>query len=191
MSRCGCGRAILESDVEPAIVALQVAVKSSRPSRYILEHSAEGRQSAKWSSRECSEGSRRNDTHMEDVCRKRDLAEEEPSARRTRIDEAGDAVPGSQDSITRGLQNLQLTDAPAAQPARTVRARRRSPISRRPTQQRHDTHELTFDRAHCFADPEAFVRSTDNGLMMHMGQNHGGQPSMQEKCRATSTQGSL
>ena len=39
------------------------------------------------------------------------------SARRTSINEAGDAVPGSQDSITRGVQNLQLADVPAAQPA--------------------------------------------------------------------------
>ena len=40
------------------------------------------------------------------------------SARRTSINEAGDAVPGSQDSITRGVQNLQLADVPAAQPVR-------------------------------------------------------------------------
>ena len=38
---------------------------------------------------------------------------EERSARRTRINEAGDAVPGSQDSITRIVQNLQLADTPA------------------------------------------------------------------------------
>ena len=46
----------------------------------------------------------------------RDLAEEEHSARRTRTNEAGDAVPGSQDSITRGVQNLLLGDILAVQP---------------------------------------------------------------------------
>ena len=40
----------------------------------------------------------------------RDHAEEEPSARRTSIDEASNAVPGSQDSITRRVQNLQLKE---------------------------------------------------------------------------------
>ena len=54
----------------------------------------------------------------------RDSAQEEPSPRRTRINEAGDAVPGCQDSITRGVQNLQLADVPvpAAQPVHAVRA---------------------------------------------------------------------
>ena len=40
----------------------------------------------------------------------RDSAQEEPCPWRTRSDEAGDAVLGSQDSITRGVQNLQLGD---------------------------------------------------------------------------------
>ena len=44
----------------------------------------------------------------------RDLVEE-LCARRTRINEAGDAAPGSQDSITRGPRNLQLTDTLATQ----------------------------------------------------------------------------
>ena len=38
----------------------------------------------------------------------RDNAEEEPCPHRTRINEAGDAVPGSQHSTTRGTQNLQF-----------------------------------------------------------------------------------
>ena len=40
----------------------------------------------------------------------------EPSAHRTRINEAGDKDPGSQDSITRGVQNVQRGDVPPAQP---------------------------------------------------------------------------
>ena len=46
----------------------------------------------------------------------RDHAEEEPSARRTCIDEAAGAAPGSQDSSTRGVRNLQLEDVPTVQP---------------------------------------------------------------------------
>ena len=38
----------------------------------------------------------------------------EPHARRTRMNEAGDAVAASQGSITRGLRNLQLMDGPFA-----------------------------------------------------------------------------
>ena len=42
MSGCGCGRAILKSYGEPAIVALQEAVKNSRQSDTILENSPKG-----------------------------------------------------------------------------------------------------------------------------------------------------
>ena len=54
MSGCGCGPAILKSDDERATVALQ---------------EAEQRQSVTWHSRERSERSRWNATHVEDVCR--------------------------------------------------------------------------------------------------------------------------
>ena len=46
----------------------------------------------------------------------------EPCARRMRINEAVDAVLGSQDSVTRGVQNLQLGDIPTAQPISVVGA---------------------------------------------------------------------
>ena len=46
----------------------------------------------------------------------------QPFARRTLINETGDAVPGRQDSITRGIHKLQLADIPAAQPDHAVRA---------------------------------------------------------------------
>ena len=49
MNACGCGRAILKSDGEPSIVALQEAVKNV--SDTILENS--------------SKGGRRNDTNLE------------------------------------------------------------------------------------------------------------------------------
>ena len=65
----------------------------------------------------------------------RDSAQEEPCPRRTHVDEAGAGVPGSQDSITRGAQNLQLADVPPGQRAHTVRAPPSMPNSRRPTQQ--------------------------------------------------------
>ena len=52
----------------------------------------------------------------------RDSAQEEPCPRRTRIDEAGDAVPEIQHSITRRGQNLQLAGIPAEQPVQTDRS---------------------------------------------------------------------
>ena len=42
MKACGCGRAILKSDGEPSIVALQEAVKSVSMSDTILENSPKG-----------------------------------------------------------------------------------------------------------------------------------------------------
>ena len=67
MSGCGGGRATLKSYGETAIVALQGAVKKSRQSDTILENSPKGDNQSKWSSRERSKGSSRNDTHVEDV----------------------------------------------------------------------------------------------------------------------------
>ena len=63
-----------------------------------------------------------------------------PHARRTRIHEAGDAVAGSQNSITRAVRNLHLVDAQTAQSAAAV-ATPSSPMAvrramtRRPGQQ--------------------------------------------------------
>ena len=53
MNACGCVRAILKSDGEPSIVALQEAVKNVRLSDTILENSPKG--------------GRRNDTNVEGV----------------------------------------------------------------------------------------------------------------------------
>ena len=64
-SGCGCGRTILKSDCEPAMVALQEAVKIARQSDTILENSPKRRQPTKRSSGDCSEGSTRNDTNVE------------------------------------------------------------------------------------------------------------------------------
>ena len=45
-------------------------------------------------------------------------AAEQRIASLRRINEGGDSVPGSQDSVTRGVQNVQNSDAPAIQTAR-------------------------------------------------------------------------
>ena len=68
--------------------------------------------------------------------RQRPAAQEEPCPRRTRIDETGDPVPGSHDSITRGIRILQLANVPAAEPDRADRALPTMPNSRRHTQKR-------------------------------------------------------
>ena len=110
----------------------------------------------------------------------RDSAQEETCPRRSRINESGDATPGSQESITRGVQNLQLADVPAAQPVHAVRAPPTMPNSRRPTQQR-PRHERAYLRcAQCGADPHTFSGGSDNRLMIHMGRKHGGQSRIQE-----------
>ena len=69
MSGCGCGRAIPKSVGEPAIVALQEAVKNSRQRDTFLENAPKGDSQSKWSSRQRCEGGRRNGTHVEDVFR--------------------------------------------------------------------------------------------------------------------------
>ena len=58
--------------------------------------------------------------------------QEESCPRRTRIQEPSDAVPGSQDSITRGIRHLQLVDVPAAQPDHADRPLLTMPDPRRP-----------------------------------------------------------
>ena len=80
------------------------------------------------------------------------------SARRTGINEAGDAVPGSQDSITRGVQNLQLADVPAAQPVRS-----QSPAIKEPTEQRPRHQRAFLQCAQCGADPLAYTGNSDSG----------------------------
>ena len=86
----------------------------------------------------------------------RDNAQEEPCPRRTRVDEAGEAVPESRDSITRGSQGLQLGDIPAVQADQVNRAPR-------PTQQRSRHQRAFLLCAQCGADPQAHVGNTDNG----------------------------
>ena len=87
----------------------------------------------------------------------RDSAEEEPCSRRTRIGEAGDAVPGSQDSITRGIRNLQIADIPAAQPDGVDRPSVTMTNPRRPTQQRPRRQRAYLRCAQCGADPHAHI----------------------------------
>ena len=70
MSGYGCGRAILKSDGEPAIVALQ-EVKNARQGDTILENSPKRDTQPYGAADNASEGSRRNDTHVEGVCREK------------------------------------------------------------------------------------------------------------------------
>ena len=67
---------------------------------------------------------------------KRDLSERKPSARRTRFDEAGDAVPGSQAAIDRKSSSCPTARSEPCRPC---------PTPRDPLNNDHDTIELTFD----------------------------------------------
>ena len=69
---------------------------------------------------------------------------EERCARRTRINETGDAAPGSQISITRGAQNLQRSGTVATLTTRTTPAPRRCPILEDPLNRGHDKHGIIF-----------------------------------------------
>ena len=102
----------------------------------------------------------------------RDSAQDEPCPRRTHINEAGDAAPGSHDSVTQGIRNLQLADIPAAQPDHADR----------PSEtQQQPRHLRAFLRcAERGAGPHAIFGGSDNGLMVHMGQKRGGQSLIQE-----------
>ena len=81
----------------------------------------------------------------------------EPHARQTRMNEAGDAVPGSQDSITRGVPSMQLVDTQVAQP---VPPSVTSPSSmRRPGQQ---SRRLFLQCARCGTHPQAYVGNSDH-----------------------------
>ena len=114
------------------------------------------------------------------AAQERDRVAEERNARQRRINEAGDSVPGSQESITRGVQNLQLTGTPATQTAPPAPAPPPMPNSRRPTQTRAREQQEYFRCAECGSDPEAFKGASDHNFMLRMVQKHGGQHS--RKC---------
>ena len=67
MSGCGCGRAILMSDGELAMVAMQEAVKNARHSDTTLENSSKGDGQTNGAAEIAAQGSRRNDTNVESV----------------------------------------------------------------------------------------------------------------------------
>ena len=98
--------------------------------------------------------------------------------------EAGHSVPSSQDLVTRGVQNLHISDPPAAgaalpaPPPSTMRNSRRPP---RPKQQPREYLRC----AQCGPDPAVHTASTDQGLMRQMGQKHGGQQPVPRKRWAT------
>ena len=97
-----------------------------------------------------------------------------PNAVYRRINEAGHSVPSSQDSVTRCVQNLRVSDSPAApaalpaSPPSTIRNSRKPP--------RPKLQPWKFLRcAQCGPDPAAHMTSTDGGLVQLVGQKHGGQ----------------
>ena len=104
-------------------------------------------------------------------------APEQPEATHRRINEAGDSVPSSQDSVTIAVQNLCLLDSPAssaalpAPPPPTTGNSGRQP---RPKQQPREPRE-NLRSAQCRAVADACMASTAGGLMRRMGQKHGGQ----------------
>ena len=104
----------------------------------------------------------------------RDRVAEERIARQRRINELCDSVPGSQDSITRGVQKLQLTDTRLMETALPAPAPPPMPNSRRPSKPRARQQQEYLRCAQCGPDPEALKGATDHGLMLHMVQKHGG-----------------
>ena len=99
---------------------------------------------------------------------------EQPNATHRRINEAGHSAPSIQHSVTRGVQNLRISDylaAPAAMPAPPPSTKRNS---RRPPQPKQQPREYLCC-AQCGPDPTAHKASTDGRLMQHMEQKHGGQ----------------
>ena len=97
---------------------------------------------------------------------------EDRNARQRRINEAGDSVPGSQDSLTRRFHNLQLSDSPATQTTLPAPATAACPTLADPTQTRQRQESLRC-AAQCGPDPAAFKGASNHGLMLHMVQKHG------------------
>ena len=103
----------------------------------------------------------------------RDWTDEQPDPTHRRINEDGDSVPSSQESVTRAVRNLRSSDSTAASmalpapPMPAVENPRRQP---RPQQQPREYLRC----AQCGSDPAAHVASSDHGLMLHMGQKYGG-----------------
>ena len=77
-------------------------------------------------------------------------------------------MPGSQDSVTRGVQNLQISDTPASQTAPAHR-HRRCPTLPRP----RAASRIPLVCA-MWPDPAAVRPVSDHGLILHMVQKHGG-----------------
>ena len=85
---------------------------------------------------------------------------EQPNAAHRRINEAGDSVPSSQDSVTRGVRKLRISGspaAPAALPAPPPSINRNSGRPRQSTKQPREY--LRCEQ--CGPDPAAHMASTD------------------------------
>ena len=101
------------------------------------------------------------------VTHERDRVAEKRIARQRRINEAGDSAPGSQDSITRRVQNVNPSDTRATL----------EDLLRRGCD---SSNRNTFVVLKSGPDPEAIRGARDHGLMLHMVQKHGGQQLIQE-----------
>ena len=72
-------------------------------------------------------------------------------------------------TLSRGVQDLQRADVPAAQPVPVVGAPLMMPNTRRHTQQQSRHQRAFLQCAQCGADPHAYTGHTDSGLMGHHG----------------------
>ena len=92
-------------------------------------------------------------------------APEQVDATHRRINEGGDSVPSSQDSVAIAVQNLCISDSPATSAALSGPPPPTMRNARRPPQPKQQPREPVAD---------AHLASTDGGLVQHMEQKHGG-----------------
>ena len=103
---------------------------------------------------------------------------ERPNAAHRRINQAEDSIPSSQDSVTRAVQNLRISDSPAAPaalpapatPASNWEFHKTAAEKKKPREPRE-----YLGCAQCGPLADAHLASTDGGLMQHLAQNQGGQ----------------
>ena len=87
---------------------------------------------------------------------------------------------GSQDSITRGVQSLQISDTPAAQTALPAPAPPLMPNSRRLQARRKQQPRECLPCAQCGSNPSTFKAGSDHGLTLHVVQKSGVQQLLPE-----------
>ena len=120
----------------------------------------------------------REKRRIQDLPHERDwTVAEQPDSTHRRINEAGVSVPSSQDSVTRAVQNLRISDSPAAPAALQLRHRQqwRIPGDSRGRNNCPGSPREYLRCAQCGPVVDAHSASTDGGLTQHMEQKHGGQ----------------